>query len=416
MKTSSYFKITISIILSLGFALNKQGFTLQSNNNNGQLSTTGTISLGKTPPNIAANISQSGVISYVMPAIKGGQVTASAMIFVPKGDAPAGGWPLVVFGHDNGGISQNCAPSVQIMKTGQWRYDRQVANFLKAGIVVVVPDYEGMGPQQLGIPATGHPFLNKKSLGNAMVYAVVAAKQLMKEKLSGKWMAAGHSFGGNAALAAAEYSILATNVDSKLQYKGALVGSPLVNIEASLNNNWKNIKDEYSNHDYEGLRTMLTNDNTFIALLIHSMSISGYTVDPEDVFKPSMLNIYKKSANLCFYDLWSVINDNTNNWSEQDYPGFKYDAAINDKKLKTAISDYDVGTGKLPGKTMILQGGSDIYNNPTITINRVNEMLGKSSNVIFSYYPKADHFGVLYAPDAQAAMNTFVTELLFSPQ
>lgn len=162
------------------------------------------------------------------------------------------------------------------------------------------------------------------------------------------------------------------------------------------------------------MRSVLTNDNTLVTLIIHSLVISVYKIDSAELFKPAMLNIYNQNSKLCFYDLWGTINDSTNGWTTEDYPGFKYDTAINDNKFNQALKDYDVATKKLPSKTMIIQGGNDIYNNPQLTINWVNEMLGNSSDILFSYYPKANHFGVLSIPTAQKAMGNLINELLFN--
>lgn len=405
--------VMVIFMVMLLLSYNKAHAETSVSANDGKL-VYGTMSLGKLPSAISAASSQSGIISYKMPSVTGAQITATAMIFIPKTPLPANGFPLIIFGHDNGGIVSNCSPSIQIMQTGRWRYDKQIANLLKAGIVVIVPDYEGMGVLQLGVPASGHPFLNKRSLANSMIYAVVAAKHLLGNKLSGDWLAFGNFIGANAALATAEYSSLATQANKSLHYKGTIAVSPLINITATLSNNWKNIKEEYSDHDYEGLRSTLSNDNALITLIIHSLVISGYKIDPAMLFTPAMFSIYSHDVKLCFYDLSNAIYESTNNWSANDYPGFRYDMAINDTKFNQALRDYDLVPTKLPGKTLILQGGNDIYNNPRLTINYVNEMLGNSSDILFSYYPKADHFGVLSIPTAQKAMGNLINELLFN--
>ena len=49
--------------------------------------------LRNVPAEVAA-IADGKMVAYYMPAIRGGQTIATAMLFIPKGPAPAGGWPL----------------------------------------------------------------------------------------------------------------------------------------------------------------------------------------------------------------------------------------------------------------------------------------------------------------------------------
>lgn len=49
---------------------------------------------------------------YRMTAAQGGETEANALLFVPQGSAPAGGWPLVVWTHGTTGVTDGCAPGV----------------------------------------------------------------------------------------------------------------------------------------------------------------------------------------------------------------------------------------------------------------------------------------------------------------
>jgi hypothetical protein len=74
----------------------------------------------------------------------------SGLLFVPPGDPPAGGWPLMAWGHETAGMADICAPS--------WvGYSPHVEAFLNAwlahGMAVVATDYQGLG-------TTGpHPYM-----------------------------------------------------------------------------------------------------------------------------------------------------------------------------------------------------------------------------------------------------------------
>ena len=61
-------------------------------------------------------------------------VSVSGALFWPKGDAPAGGWPIIAWAHGIVGTADKCAPSFA------GRSDRDVqylSSWLKAGFAVV---------------------------------------------------------------------------------------------------------------------------------------------------------------------------------------------------------------------------------------------------------------------------------------
>jgi hypothetical protein len=69
-------------------------------------------------------------------------VTVSGLLFLPPGEPPAGGWPLLAWGHETAGMADICAPS--------WvGYSPRIEAFLNAslarGIAVVATDYQGLG-------------------------------------------------------------------------------------------------------------------------------------------------------------------------------------------------------------------------------------------------------------------------------
>ena len=63
------------------------------------------------PQQTTATTIVSDKITYKMPAIAGGQTTATAVVMIPKGTAPTGGWPMVVWAHGTTGVADQCAPS-----------------------------------------------------------------------------------------------------------------------------------------------------------------------------------------------------------------------------------------------------------------------------------------------------------------
>jgi len=121
------------------------------------------------------------------------QVTGT--VFVPKGKPPDGGWPIVVYAHPTTGISSDCAPSLSPTLLGA---STPIAALVKAGYVVSVPDYQG-----LGLDKERHPYLDSTTVGYNVIDSVRAVRRLVPDA-SDRWVAVGVSQGGQAAWAANE--------------------------------------------------------------------------------------------------------------------------------------------------------------------------------------------------------------------
>ena len=183
------------------------------------------------PPNAEASV----VMTYKMQGVTGKETQATALVFTPKTEPPAGGWPIVAWAHGTRGVGDDCAPSKNylIMDGGNspdLHTHKMIDSLVKDGYVVVAPDYEGLGepkaPGEETIDKEIHPYLNLKSAAYSVTDAVVATKSWLGNKASNKWVVAGHSQGGHAALGAAQYAARA-NMD----YKGAIAIAPASNLE-----------------------------------------------------------------------------------------------------------------------------------------------------------------------------------------
>ena len=127
-----------------------------------------------------------------------GKLTAvSGSLSLPKGKAPKGGWPIVTYAHGTTGSADTCAPTRGYDKNDLTSYAFPLLrSWLKAGYAVVRTDYDG-----LGTPGV-HQYLVGQSEGRSVLDAVRAARQY-SGKLSKRYVIAGHSQGGHAALFAA---------------------------------------------------------------------------------------------------------------------------------------------------------------------------------------------------------------------
>ena len=140
----------------------------------------------------AAGITE--LLKYRMPSVSGDITVANAVVLIPAGDAPDGGFPVVGWGHKAAGIADVCAPSVSGNLRGSSAYLNQL---VENGYAVVAADFEGLGT------VDPHPYLNLGSGGRSLLYAVNAAVAEY-ESLSTRYAVLGHSQGAHAALGAGE--------------------------------------------------------------------------------------------------------------------------------------------------------------------------------------------------------------------
>lgn len=370
-------------------------------------------------PATLSNVATGRLFAYKMPSALGKQINATAMLFTPKTTMPEGGWPLVVFGHGTAGVGQNCAPSVTMKATGAWGYADLVALLVSQGVVVVAPDYEGLGSAAMGVTA-GHPYLDLGSAGRSMALAAVGAKKLLTTQLSGAWATMGHSQGGHAALAGAQFAGLAKKQDSSLSYKGAIAIAPASNLKVSLNTMWAGIQTSSVNPaNYTVGYEAVGISNLYAAYLVKGTESTPTPVAKNSVFGSKMLAVYTdKVATQCLVEFTTSITNDvtqysvTNGATPAGYPGV-INSAINTPSVIRVMNMNEPGQVKLPGNTLIVQGSADTTVLPSSTQTLLTTMQSKGSQVSLSYHESnsATHGGVLSIPAAQTAVTNHLTSL-----
>jgi pimeloyl-ACP methyl ester carboxylesterase len=145
-------------------------------------------------------------------------VTVSGTLFVPEGDMPEGGWPVISFGHGTVGIADICAPS---WAGRSWRDVAYISRWLSEGFAVVASDYQG-----IGTPGR-HPYIDGPSGG----YSIIdAARAIVGEgtDFSNQVVFVGQSQGGPAVLTA---SALAGDYAPDLNVLGTVAtGAALIDV------------------------------------------------------------------------------------------------------------------------------------------------------------------------------------------
>ena len=125
-----------------------------------------------------------------------GRVVVSGALFLPKGEAPKGGWPLLAWAHGTVGVADVCAPSF----AGRSPRDVTYLNFwLSQGYAIVASDYQGLGV------AGPHPYLATRPAAYSVLDSIRAV-QHGDYPVSKKVVLIGQSQGGGAAFATAGYA------------------------------------------------------------------------------------------------------------------------------------------------------------------------------------------------------------------
>lgn len=135
-------------------------------------------------------------IRYGSEDVDGDASVVSALVALPTGEPPAGGWPVVAYGHGTTGAGDGCDPS-QDPSLGA--VGAAIGALAEAGHIAVATDYEGIGTRG------PHPYLHGPSEARAIVDSVLAARSMVPEgAASTDWAVVGHSQGGHAALFTAQ--------------------------------------------------------------------------------------------------------------------------------------------------------------------------------------------------------------------
>ncbi|QDX27352.1 lipase [Sphingomonas suaedae] len=125
---------------------------------------------------------------------KSGELPVSGVLFLPKGTPPAGGWPLVSWGHGTLGISDACAPSWTGYRARDAVY---LDKWLEQGFAVAASDYQGLGG-----PGP-HPYHHWQSSGASVLDAARAALAHRRDAISNRVFLVGQSQGSGAVMGAA---------------------------------------------------------------------------------------------------------------------------------------------------------------------------------------------------------------------
>jgi hypothetical protein len=291
-------------------------------------------------------------IMYVSRGALGGKVFETGMVFMPTaGRVPRGGRPVMAWDHGTSGVGASAAPSrypwlYPDSGATPWDwYAQWVGKLGRMGYVVTCPDYEG-----LGTPGP-HTYLHAASEGRATIDAVRAAKHLARElgvPTSKSWGVAGHSQGGQAALAAAE--LAATAYGRGLSLAATVTVAPAAEI-ATVN----------------GLSAVDPFTWPYVGYTAWGIRALEPSFDFATFCGPWLLDIVNQAPdNHC--DLWWAMTVGAH-WVGVSPDGHPATPTTNDTlasgwesvaAVRSYLAATDVGNAKAAGAVLLLQGTDDV--------------------------------------------------------
>lgn len=293
-------------------------------------------------------------------------VAVSGAVFLPKGEAPASGWPLVIWAHGTTGMADVSAPSWH----GQFDvYKQYLGAWLAAGFAIVATDYQG-----LGVPGP-HPYLNTRPVAYS---ALDSARVVLRSipHISNRIIAVGHSQGAGAAFATGGY---AAQYAPDLHYLGTVSsGVPYVAGKTMA-----------STADYDQDKV----DPTIAYMLL--MTLMAQQTHPElkasDILTDRAAPLLDKIGMLRGDDLYIQVMGAGLTWSSAFQPG-----ALS-RLIGMTLKLMEYPTLKLDRPAFIAIGADDTIALPKGQQMLVADACEAGTTVEAHLYAQADHDGILNA-------------------
>jgi dienelactone hydrolase len=309
-------------------------------------------------------------ILYTSTTPAGKRVTVSGTVSVPKGKAPKGGWPVITYAHGTTGIADKCAPSRNRANgpaTSYISYIDPIQNsWLEAGYAVARTDYQGLGTPGI------HAFLIGKAEGRGVLDIVRAARDL-NPKISKRYVIAGHSQGGHAALFAAGE---AAKWVPDLKLKGTVVFAPASHLRlqaAAL-----------------PILTAPSSLSALAAMIVKGASSVSSEIKPTELLNDPVLAFYPQTETECLSRL--AESDNLGGIAPSE---LIRDGA--DTGPLFDLLDLQNPAVKTAAPILLAQGTADNTTFPFLTDSLNTELVDLGDTVDYRKYEGADHAGVVSA-------------------
>jgi hypothetical protein len=290
-------------------------------------------------------------ILYHSRTANGKDVPVSAVVLIPDGKPPTGGWSVIAWAHEFRGAARQCAPS--LMKN--LGVGPLLAMYANLGYAVVATDYSGLGVD------SGNPVLDMQSNALDVVYSVPAAHAAVPQ-VGSKWIALGPFQGGLAAVAVAESEVHDPN------YLGSLATSGLADAQLAYQ------------HFAQG------SSNRMLLVLAATVKALYPEFKVSDMLKDIALPSYQRIAQTCGGESEPEFT------SEMLKPAWE-----NNRFVKEFFSRNAPGQKPAHGPLLVISGEADPAIPAELSGKTVARMCKQGDRVLFLKYPDLDASGVMGA-------------------
>jgi len=322
-----------------------------------------------------ANARYTKLVLYSSRSPQGRPVAVSGSVAVPKGKPPKGGWPVITWAHGTTGVADVCAPSRDFNgnpnPTGETYINPDLSAWLQAGYAVLRTDYQG-----LGTPGK-HPYLVGKAEGRSVLDIVEAAREL-DPRIGKRYLIAGHSQGGHAALFAAGE---ARKYVPKLNLRGTVAFAPASHLL-----------------EQASLLPALTSPSGLTALavvILDGASTQSSQIHVDQLLSDRALALYPLLQSQCLGRL--AQSDEYGGIAPADLERSGADpSALN--PVLAAMNPVVLSRAPI----QIEQGDSDTTVFKFFTDRLNDELTAAGNQVIYKTYPGVNHVGVVTTGEADA--------------
>lgn len=321
------------------------------------------------------------LITYVSDDADGQPIVVSGTVAVPTSSPPEGGWPVISWAHGTTGYADTCAPSVDTTDGLAHDYLGPVTTMLGTwvarGYAVVQTDYQG-----LGTPG-GHPYTDGTSEAHTVTDIVRAAREL-DPGIGTKWVVAGHSQGGQAALFTAQD---APQRAPELDLLGAVAMAPGgVGMDQAVDL-------------VRAGKPEVDAAQAFLPLLVLGAAVVDPSVNPDEIFTADAHPLLGTARTECIAQIRRVPTVGS---ARMFTPEANLDALRDYLRRQDPIAL----TPRVP--VMIAQGSADTAVTQPGVDALAKALCGKDVAVDYRVYAGLDHRGVINASlsDTQAFVDT----------
>lgn len=290
----------------------------------------------------------------------GRQTVVSGSVFTPKGRAPAGGWPVIAFGHGTTGIDEPCAPSLSENLLG---FSSVVVGYANLGYAVAMPDYEGLGSPGV------HPYTDARTAGLNMIDAVRALRHTFPD-VSNRWAAVGGSQGGGAAWAADEQ---AASYAPELELVGAVAYVPAADVAGIV--------------DKAVANTMTADQALAFQGIVESLARTHPDVSRDD---------YRRGAAAKYWELLSAcsgpkVSDRAAAAASVRTGDFKPVSPAAADRLRALLVAWALPQRRLSAPLAVTYSGRDTFIDPRWTTDAIARACALGGTVVWQLQPDKGH-------------------------